>query len=283
MKCIAFDLDGTILGPSGKISSKTISVLHKASDAGVVLVCCTGRDYGAAKSVVSPLELEKRHAYFCGMNGQTIHSFHDHQVIQKEMLSKDEVFRLVSFVSKGLCLAIVQKDNQMIVVYGEKKKWIAELYVKISRFFWIYRQNDAYNQIESVSLHDFKGESYAKVCFTGVPWTLNKIKTQLCQKDSAEYACSMVASSWMECQKKSISKGEALRFIAENEKIKMEDVVAFGDGENDISMLQAAGKGIAVKNAMKSVKVHADEICESNKNDGVAEYLEKYCLNLVIK
>ena len=274
MKCIAFDLDGTILNSDGRVSQKTVSVLHKASDAGIVLVCCTGRDYGAAKSAISPLGLEKRHAYFCGMNGQCIHSFQDQKIIEKDVLKEDEVVHLGNFIRNRFCLAIVQKENQMTVVYGEKKKWIADIYVKVSRFFWFYRQNDSYNQIEGVSIQNFKGERYAKVCFTGLPWTLNQIKKQIGQREPNKYACSMVASFWMECQTSDISKAEALKIIAEKENYSMEDIIAFGDGENDISMLQVAGKGIAMKNAMRNVKKHADDICDSNKNDGVAKYIE---------
>lgn len=56
----------------------------------------------------------------------------------------------------------------------------------------------------------------------------------------------------------------------------MHDMMAFGDGENDIEMLQAAGIGIAMGNAMAEVKAAADEVTGSNNDEGIADALQKY-------
>lgn len=275
MKCIAFDLDGTILNHAGKISKRTVDVLNDASSKGILLVCCTGRTYESAKSAIAPLHLEEKRSYFCGMNGQEILSFHDHHSYSKDPLNCHEVEIFVKSIKNKNVLAVLQKDDRMKIIHDEKKKWISSLYQQVCKYFWVYRQNDAYQQIDSVSLDRFVKESYAKVCYTGLPWSLKKLREQIQYDYPEQYTCVMVAPFWMECQRKEISKGAALQLIAEKEQIQLEEIIAFGDGENDISMLKIVGKGIAVKNAMRNVKKQASEICDTNQKDGVAKYLEK--------
>ena len=71
-----------------------------------------------------------------------------------------------------------------------------------------------------------------------------------------------------------VSKGEALAFMGERLGIGLEDMVSFGNSENDISMLQATGHSVAVGNAEDHVKTIAKEVCDTNENDGVAKWIE---------
>lgn len=75
-----------------------------------------------------------------------------------------------------------------------------------------------------------------------------------------------------------VNKGEALRFVAEHFGIKREEVMAIGDSNNDIAMLEYAGIGIAMGNAKPRVLEVADAITATNAKDGVAEAIKKYIL-----
>lgn len=75
-------------------------------------------------------------------------------------------------------------------------------------------------------------------------------------------------------------KLQAIRALASSLHISMEQLAAFGDDENDLEMLKACGRGIAVANGLESVKAAADEVCESNDSDGVAKWLETNVLGL---
>ena len=77
---------------------------------------------------------------------------------------------------------------------------------------------------------------------------------------------------------KKATKINAIRAVAEKYHINMEDVAAFGDDYNDIDMLKGCGRGIAVANALPEVKAAADEMCESNMDDGVAKWMEENIL-----
>jgi len=77
---------------------------------------------------------------------------------------------------------------------------------------------------------------------------------------------------------KQATKTNGIRLLAEQYEISLEQIIAFGDDYNDIDMLQSCGKGIAVSNALVEVKNIADEICNSNDQDGVAKWLDENIL-----
>lgn len=77
---------------------------------------------------------------------------------------------------------------------------------------------------------------------------------------------------------KSASKYRAIEFLAEQYHVDIDDIVAFGDDYNDMEMIERCGNGIAVDNALEIVKGVADQVCESNQNDGVARWIERNLL-----
>ncbi len=72
-------------------------------------------------------------------------------------------------------------------------------------------------------------------------------------------------------------KGNALKFLADYLKIPVEGTIAFGDGLNDVSMIEAAGLGIAMENSCKEVLDAADFVTTDCDHDGVAEGIKKFC------
>ena len=71
------------------------------------------------------------------------------------------------------------------------------------------------------------------------------------------------------------NKGDALRALCAHLEIPLSETLAFGDGTNDLSMIRAAGLGVAMGNADFAVAAAADTVCDSNERDGVAKFIEK--------
>jgi Cof subfamily protein (haloacid dehalogenase superfamily) len=89
------------------------------------------------------------------------------------------------------------------------------------------------------------------------------------------------SSSWdnnIEAMGLNVSKGEALKELCNKLKISQDEVIAIGDSENDLSMLNFAGLGVAMGNADENIKEQADYITDSNNEDGVAKVIEKFVL-----
>ena len=93
-----------------------------------------------------------------------------------------------------------------------------------------------------------------------------------------DYSCSLVDAYWMEIGPKGVDKGSMLERIANYHHIDLKDVIAFGNGENDLPMLMKAGTGVAMGNAFKHVKELSDAVCDDCDHDGIGKYLEDLLL-----
>ncbi|HSW35402.1 MAG TPA: HAD-IIB family hydrolase, partial [Candidatus Limnocylindrales bacterium] len=113
------------------------------------------------------------------------------------------------------------------------------------------------------------------ICWDG---RLNEIETYLKSHFNGEISVLQSRPYFLEITDRHATKGQALHWLAEREGIKPEEIIAFGDGHNDIDMLRYAGLGVAVANAHSEVLEAADFVTLSNMEDGVAEVIEKYVL-----
>ena len=90
-----------------------------------------------------------------------------------------------------------------------------------------------------------------------------------------EVAVTTSVPSNIEINIRAANKGDALRALCAALEIPLEETLAFGDGTNDLSMIRAAGIGVAMGNAAFSVKAAADTVCDDNEHDGLAGFLER--------
>ena len=101
---------------------------------------------------------------------------------------------------------------------------------------------------------------------------------ELREKYGSRLKITISGDMWMDCMAKDVNKGKAVRTIQESLGIKMEETMAFGDGENDLSMLRAAGLGVAMENGEEQVKQASDFVTVSNNDAGVASAIRKFVL-----
>ena len=98
------------------------------------------------------------------------------------------------------------------------------------------------------------------------------------QNDLKDFECMMVAGYWMEIMPKGVNKGKALETICDMNDFSMENVMAFGDSQNDISMLEKAGIGVAMGNALQEVKEMADLVTLDNNSNGIGIVIDEKVL-----
>ena len=108
------------------------------------------------------------------------------------------------------------------------------------------------------------------------PQGLNKIAAVHEAALGSDFWLGLTSPAYLEIMEKGVSKGNALTMLCEQLHIDTADVIAFGDGENDIEMLKTAGTAVVMENALEQVKAYADIVCPSNENDGIAKTLMKY-------
>ena len=133
-----------------------------------------------------------------------------------------------------------------------------------------------------VTFDDFVGAvkfDFNKILLAGEPLELDRYQQVLQRRYDGLLDVYKSAPYFMEIMPFGVSKGSMLPLLVEHLGMSREELIAFGDNYNDITMIGYAGMGVAMGNAEEGVKKVANYICETNDDDGVAKTVEKYVLN----
>ena len=120
---------------------------------------------------------------------------------------------------------------------------------------------------------------FLKVMMIDEPAILDQAIARIPQEVKEKYTVLKSAPYFLEILDKRVNKGTGVKSLADVLDIKPEEIMAIGDQENDIAMIEYAGVGVAMDNAIPSVKEVANFVTKSNLEDGVAFAIEKYVLN----
>lgn len=276
IKMIALDLDGTLLTSQKTIDDETKKRLLEAQRRGIMITIATGRDKGGIDFVSKPLMLENGHNFVAGINGQIIYDFKKKEYFVDTVFNGSDATRILQLAKKmnfevicccgydhydyaGNLLKIKKKLRSMI--YGQPMDYGFKQGKR--RFIPIHDANFKITQdINKFVL--IQTEGYFKM-------HLSYLKEVL-----SDYDILSVGPAWIEIMPKGVSKGNALKKIAAENNIQLDEIMAFGDAENDISMMQMVKYGIAMGNAMESLKHYAYAITDTNDQMGIANALDRY-------
>ena len=256
---VVVDLDDTLLTDEHKITAKTLEVINKLKNKNVKITVATGRMYKSALPYIKKLGVKLP---VISYNGAYVCNPLTHEVIYHKSIEKDLVNKIVLEAEKeDLHVNVYKEDN----FYIEERNEGVEIYEKVAgiRGKAIGKLSENYND-ESTKLLLVEPELAKKRHF------INYFK----DKYGEELEITESKNSFIELMAKGVSKGVALKNLANSLNINQEHIIAIGNGYNDLEMLNWAGLGIAVENAYKGVKKDADLIADTNNNEGVAKILE---------
>jgi Cof subfamily protein (haloacid dehalogenase superfamily) len=257
-KLIAFDLDGTLLTSDKQITQRSEAVIKALSNAGVVMVPCTGRPPRNTKLYVEQLGLRSAIVF----NGAGIYN----------AISDTTQYRHCFEKATALEVITVMRERVPNVIAGMETShgW----YLDIGYYEW--RKTQPYlPQLEPHSvgdLLDFVGEGTVKIYFRKPGLSAREMSLAL---TGLETYFTWSSDQLLEVMSPNVNKREALVYICTELGISWQEVLAFGDEHNDQGMLLWAGLGVAMANAKSEAKEVADFITASNDEDGVAVVLEQ--------
>ena len=116
----------------------------------------------------------------------------------------------------------------------------------------------------------------SKGCFVGDKDLLDQVEPVLRAKFSHELYIVRADDHFLECLHPNVNKGSGLKELGEKIGISTDEMIAFGDERNDISMFDVVGTAVAMGNGSKEAKDHADFVTASNDDDGIAKALNKF-------
>lgn len=262
-KLIALDLDGTLKNSNNEITLKTKEALLKAQEQGIKIVLASGRPTPGLRHEAEELELEKYAGYILSFNGARVVDVKTKETIYEQTLSIDEAKQAYDR-AKEFSLACMTYEDDVIVTED-----INDEYVKIEA-----KINDI--EKKKVDFKDNLKNPIHKVLLTGQPDYVASVIDEFKKPFGDSLSIYRSAPFFIEIMAQGIDKAASLDRLVKSLGIKQEEVMAFGDGYNDLSMIEYAGLGVAMANAVDGVKERADYITLSNDEDGIAYVLSQY-------
>lgn len=272
-KLICFDLDGTLLDQTKQISSTNLSMIKKLNAAGHIVSIATGRHYKSAHKVreMIPADLE----IICS-NGAVIES--GGIIIRRDQIPANELEMIYHLT----------KDHNLSLAF-------LSLYsVYHTTLGWAFRMDYFNNVINKGSikvrnLHVRNQAEYMKYA----PFYINGIVIDRTQPERIQrlredleamnrFTIESSAPDNVEIMAKTSNKGVAALKLAKRYKISPEDIIAFGDGENDHKLIQSAGVSFAMENACDLLKEEADYVIGHHSSNTIAHTLSEL-LNLPLE
>lgn len=268
IKLVAIDIDGTLVNEEKIMTRKVNKAVHEAIDQGIKVVLCTGRPIEGIHPYLDQLDFKDENDYVISQNGACITQTSTMEIINERSLRLDEVQELLKFTRDFPVTVCALNEEHFFVVSDQ----IPEKMKEESRIVNM--------EIEIVSEEFFDEESrILKVCCLSSKEKLDNFEKYITSEMREKYYIVRSQSYFIEIMVKDTNKGTALEKLAEHLNLRMDEVMAIGDGENDYEMIEAAGLGVVMENGTKRLKGIANEMTLSNEEDGVAHAFEKWVLN----
>ena len=265
-KFAAADMDGTLLNDENEITPYTVEIIRRAVSQGLIFSICTGRPIQGVERYQKQLGIQGPVITY---NGAMILDSADGCVLYKQELEADDA-RLV--LEAGL-----NYDTTMCI-WSDNKLFGNKLNDRIQE----YSQPTKVTPLLMPSTGQLLAQGITKILWYDDTLKIQQIEKEL-QNTAPFHNVTFCTSKpfYLEFFNSQVSKAAAIDRIGELYGFTPDQTIAIGDGFNDLSMIQHAALGAAMANAPEGVKEYADYItARTNNEDGVAEVLGKYILNI---
>lgn len=268
-KLIAIDMDGTLLNSAEEVSEKNKEAILKATEKGISVVVSTGRIFSSATyfakilNVITPV---------IACNGAYVSEYHRDNVIIENPIQKEDLKEIIN---------ILDRNDLYYHFYDDENFYTKDLEYNSLKYYEWNKKQDKDNKINIEIVKDplnFVEKEDIKV-YKMVTMDKDLDKVMKAREELSRNENIEIVSSWhgsLDIMYKGVSKGKALKQLCNLYNIKNDEVIAIGDNENDLSMLEFAGTSVAMGNGINLVKEYATFVTDTNDNDGVAKAIEKF-------
>ncbi len=265
-KLLVLDLDGTLTNNKKEITPRTLESLLKLQASGVQLVLASGRPTYGITPLAEQLQMSRFGGYILSFNGGKIIQVQGMETIFEQVLPLELVPSLHAAAS-GAGAVILTYENEFILTEQPDDKYVGhEVFL---------------TKMSTKRVDDFSAAitfNPDKCLIVGEPDSLVPLADSLNGQFGELMSAYRSEPFFLEVVPRGIDKALSLQRLFEHVGCTAEDIVAVGDGFNDLTMIQLAGFGVAMANAQDVVKDAADYVTLSNEEDGVAELVDQFLL-----
>jgi hypothetical protein len=269
-KMIAIDLDGTLLSPSSQVTPRTKAAIHKALGAGLLICFATGRNFTESQTVLDAIE-HYDSAVFVG--GAMVMDTRQRVTLHRTLMDANLARDLCEFFESRGEAALALQDTATagvdyivshdIELHPTARQWLKDTKVTSRRANDLARSSHEHTIRVGIvapteiarpihaKLEEVFGERIMSHCFLGGDVSV------------------------VEVFDPSVSKWQGILHIARRHDVQPQEIIAIGDGINDVTMVSSAGLGVAMGNAHKDLLKCAARVIGKNSDDGLAVFLEE--------
>ncbi|MCD7780801.1 MAG: Cof-type HAD-IIB family hydrolase [Candidatus Gastranaerophilales bacterium] len=259
IKMVVTDIDGTIYSPKTGITENVKTCIRKLKDNGIHVAIATGRTYASAKTVADKIGIKC--PLICYQGG-LVNSY-EGEILNVKYLNADIAREIIKdFRKRNIHLNVyvedklyVEDDNQYI------KDYIGDKGID-------YFKVESFNELDFSKLNKLLAIKYDRNFIDNLIKELQNKYPEIYVVKSFDYFC--------EIANKQATKGNALKFLADYYGLSEEEVMAIGDQNNDIEMVETAGVGVAMGNGTSEIKQKANYITDTVDNDGFVKAVNKF-------
>jgi Cof subfamily protein (haloacid dehalogenase superfamily) len=268
-KLLVLDIDGTLVGKANTVSPENKQALARASKSGVNISLCTGRSLRGCRLLLSELSLNGYHVFYDG--ALVINTVTGHEAYVQEIEVTDIKKAIEWSYERGLDIELYTSTQY----FAEHENWSTDIHRKY------------FNSVPTfVKYPELLGRERIIKIGTVANSTaeLEKIK-EFCRDFSGIFNFSWVTSpsfpnaEFINIVSPQVSKGRAVTELAGHLGISRAEIIAIGDGKNDIPMFAAAGLGVAMQNSPDDLKSVAGYVTSDVEESGLAAAIEKFVLH----
>lgn len=263
-RMIAIDIDDTLLTDELAMTEPTKQALDAAIAAGVIVTLATGRMFASAKEVAKQLALDVPVITY---QGALVKNTSDESVLYERYVPLDIAEFVIDYANEHGYFIQSYVDDRL---YVSERNERAIAYSTLVNIPFIYDP-----QLQSV-----KHQPTAKLLFIDEPEVLDQLATELKPHLHGRVHMTKSKPNYLELTHIEATKGHAVRHVAHHFGIERSQVIAIGDSWNDIEMIEYAGLGVAMGNAVQPLKEKADYITKTNNDDGVKHVIDTFILTI---
>lgn len=273
IKAVALDIDGTLTNDAKQITPRTKEALLAAQDAGVKVILASGRPIQGLRALAAELELEHHDGLLVSFNGARVIDAQTDEVLFNQPIDLAYTRALVEHIKNYDVIPWFVEDERLIIERGVRHviEYRGEAFDIVD-----YERRHCDLVVHEVDdLLSVCDRPQDKLLCAAEPEYLQAMHAEMYAPFTETLAGMFTADFYFEFMASGVSKGAALAGALPKLGIDASEVAAFGDAQNDLSMLEWAGTGVAMGNATDEVKAVANMVTASNNEDGIALALEQ--------
>ena len=283
-KLAAIDLDGTMLNQYGIVTQRTKEAIEKAQKKGIEIIIASGRPTDSVKTIAKEINSNK---YFISGNGAIIYDITSDEIIYENTLKKQKALEIIKICEENSIYyniytekEIIAKSLQCNVLYyykenlNKEEKNKTQINIVENIYDYIKNRDEKIVKITICDGHQVifnsiikKLKEIGEIEVLDVSHMSRKMIKQGTEEIPIEYFYTEISA-------KNVDKWNAIEFLKEKMQIDTNEIIAIGDNMNDKKMIETAGLGIAMGESTPVIKEIANQITDTNCEDGVAKALE---------